>query len=128
MQILDLIGRQIGELSGGQMQKVLIARALINNPRILLLDEPTANIDSNTKIEIYHILKELNTNMTILIVSHDIEEMISYVDSIACLNKTLHYHVINNKIDKESFNRKYTCPVSLYINEGCRHDNCTCVE
>lgn len=121
LDILELIDRKIGDLSGGQIQKVLIARALINNPKVLLLDEPTASIDPNTKVEIYSILKELNRDMTILLVSHDTEDIISYVDSIACLNKTLHFHKIE-KNEKKLLKEKYSCPVQVYLNEECdRH-------
>jgi ABC-type Mn2+/Zn2+ transport system ATPase subunit len=68
----DIAKRQIGSLSGGQLQRVLLARALVAEPRILILDEPTANIDQRLEGEIFDLLKALNARMTILVVSHDI--------------------------------------------------------
>lgn len=102
--ILNLKKRQIGKLSGGQLQKVLIARALVVNPKILVLDEPTASLDFETKIEIYKILKQLNKDKTVIMVTHDIEDMFQYIDSIAYINKTLRFHgkkeLYNNKVIK----------------------------
>lgn len=113
--IIDLRNRQIGQLSGGQLQKVLIARALITNPDILILDEPTASIDSNTKIDIYNILKKLNYEKTIIIVSHDMEDIFKYVDSILCVNKKAHYHGNNYKISK---NKNINgCPIDIFFRE-----------
>ncbi|NTU41970.1 MAG: ABC transporter ATP-binding protein [Nitrospirales bacterium] len=83
-----------GNLSGGQQQRVSIARALINNPRILILDEPSTGIDVVGQEDFYHLLKGLQKRMglTIIMVSHDIGTVTAYVDEIACLNKSLHYH------------------------------------
>lgn len=89
--ILELRDRQVGELSGGQLQKALIARALAVEPKMLLLDEPTANIDVQSKTEIFEILKKLNEQVTIILVTHDIGIMSSYVDTIAFLNQKLYY-------------------------------------
>ncbi len=88
----DLASRQIGSLSGGQLQRVLLARALVSRPRILLLDEPTANVDQRAEGEIFDLLKRLNTRMTILVVSHDIAFVSSYVTRVACINRTLVCH------------------------------------
>ncbi|SHK39609.1 metal ABC transporter ATP-binding protein [Tepidibacter formicigenes] len=103
--IIEFKNRQIGQLSGGQLQKVLIARALINDPKILMLDEPTASIDSKTKIEIYEMLKKLNKDKTILIISHDMQDIFSYIDSVIYINKTLQYynHRNNLKLNKKVF-------------------------
>jgi len=85
-------GRQIGSLSGGQLQRVLLARALVSEPRILILDEPTANIDHRVEGEIFDLLKQLNARMTILVVSHDVAFVSDYVDRVACINQTLVCH------------------------------------
>ena len=88
----DIAKRQIGSLSGGQLQRVLLARALVGEPRILILDEPTANIDQRLEGEIFDLLKLLNGRMTILVVSHDIAFISQYVSRVACVNRTLVCH------------------------------------
>jgi zinc transport system ATP-binding protein len=98
MTVMERLGiealakRQIGQLSGGQMQRVLIARALMNHPTILILDEPTASVDEKTKVGIYDMLKELNATMTILIVTHDTALLWPYLDRVMYINKTVHVH------------------------------------
>ncbi len=83
-----------GSLSGGEQQRVSIARALIHNPKILVLDEPSTGIDVVGQEDFYHLLRGLQKKyqLTILMVSHDIGAVSSYVDEIACLNKSLHCH------------------------------------
>ncbi len=88
----DIAKRQIGSLSGGQLQRVLLARALGGEPRILILDEPTANIDQRMESEIFDLLKVLNARMTILVVSHDVAFISRYVGRVACINRTLVCH------------------------------------
>lgn len=88
----DIAKRQIGSLSGGQLQRVLLARALVGEPRILILDEPTANIDQRLESEIFDLLKAFNGRMTILVVSHDVAFISRYVDRVACVNRTLVCH------------------------------------
>jgi zinc transport system ATP-binding protein len=88
----NIAKRQIGSLSGGQLQRVLLARALVGEPRILILDEPTANIDQRMEGEIFDLLKVLNARMTILVVSHDVAFISRYVSRVACINRTLVCH------------------------------------
>lgn len=88
----DISKRQIGSLSGGQLQRVLLARALVGEPRILILDEPTANIDHRLEGEIFDLLRMLNERMTILVVSHDVAFISRYVNRVACINRTLVCH------------------------------------
>jgi len=87
-----LAQRQISSLSGGQLQRVLLARALAGEPELLILDEPTANIDQRLEGEIFELLRELNQRLTILVVSHDIAFISSYVTRVACVNRTLVCH------------------------------------
>lgn len=91
-EILNLANRPIQSLSGGQMQRVLVARALAAEPEILLLDEPTANIDQRAEKDIFDIFKALNERMTILIISHDIGFVSGYINKVFCLNKTMVCH------------------------------------
>jgi zinc transport system ATP-binding protein len=88
--------RKIGSLSGGQRQRVMIARAICAHPKILILDEPTANIDSKGQREIYDLLKLLNKNLTILVVSHDITLILGYANKVIYINRDLTYHDISN--------------------------------
>lgn len=92
ISIVHLADRQLGTLSGGELQRVLLARALVTEPRILILDEPTANIDHRSEGELFDLLKELNQRMTILVVSHDIAFISSYVGRVACLDRSLVCH------------------------------------
>ncbi|MCX6800484.1 MAG: metal ABC transporter ATP-binding protein [Candidatus Falkowbacteria bacterium] len=84
----------IGALSGGQQQRIFIARALVNDPKIIFLDEPTAGIDEKTKDDFYALLQKLNKKfkITLVLVSHDIERVTREVMHIACIDKTLTYH------------------------------------
>jgi zinc transport system ATP-binding protein len=88
----DLARRPIGTLSGGQLQRVLLARALVGDPDLLILDEPTANIDQRMEGDIFDLLASLRERLTILVVSHDIAFISSYVKRVACLNRTLICH------------------------------------
>lgn len=101
----------IGELSGGQMQRVFLCRAIVSSPRILILDEPTTYVDSNFEKEFYSILKELNKTLSIIMVSHDLGTICSYVKTIACVNRGLHYHR-SNLISNEQL-QSYHCPIEL---------------
>ncbi len=91
-EIEHLAQRSIQALSGGQMQRVLVARALATEPEILLLDEPTANIDQRSEKDIFDLFKAINQRMTILIISHDIGFVSDYINRVFCLNKTLVCH------------------------------------
>jgi zinc transport system ATP-binding protein len=110
---------QIGHLSGGEQQRILIARALATDPKILILDEPTASIDAQTGNSIYELLTELNTDKTIILVSHDIGAISRSVKKIACMNKTLVYHD-SKEITKDMLEQTYQCPVDL-IAHGVPH-------
>lgn len=91
-EIADLAQRRIATLSGGQLQRVLVARALACEPQILILDEPTANIDMRVESDIFDLLRVLNQRMTILVVSHDVGFISAYVGRVACVNRTLLCH------------------------------------
>ena len=88
-EIHDLRNRRFGTLSGGQKQRVLMARALVGRPELLLLDEPTASIDGRVEQDIYKLLKRLNESVTIILVSHDLGFISTYVNRVACVNRRL---------------------------------------
>ena len=102
--------KRIGALSGGQRQRVFIARALVTRPQLLLLDEPTASIDTKGQAEFFRLLKELNQEVTILVVSHDLLVISRYVKSVACVNKRLHYHD-QAEITGDMLETMYPCTV-----------------
>ncbi len=90
--MLALKDKKIGALSGGQRQRAMIARTLCADPSLLLLDEPTSNIDAKGQREIYELLKTLKGDMTVIVVSHDISVVLDFADSIAHINRYLSYH------------------------------------
>ena len=112
VEILDIAGRPIGSLSGGQLQRVLIARALACRPEILILDEPTANIDIRVEEDIFAMLKQHNDHMTVIVVSHDIAFISGYVDRVACLNQTLVCHA-TAEISGKTIEELYGAPVKM---------------
>ena len=111
--------KPIGKISGGQRQRLFIARALATNPEILFLDEPTASVDSEFQTDLYDFLKALNEEMTIVVISHDIGIISSHMKSIACVNKHLIFHS-GAQITQEMLDMAYQCPVDL-IAHGLPH-------
>ena len=101
MGIITIANKQIGEISGGQMQRVLLCRAIISEPKLLILDEPTNFVDKRFESELYDILKELNKKMAIVMVSHDVHNISSAVKSIVCVNRTIHKHNTNTLSSKD---------------------------
>ncbi|NEX16060.1 MAG: ABC transporter [Halochromatium sp.] len=118
----DLALKPIGALSGGQLQRVLLARALVSEPKILILDEPTANIDQRLEGEIFELLAALNQQLTIVVVSHDIGFISSYVSRVACLNRTLICHR-TEAIDGSLINDLYGEQVRMISHEHSGHEH-----
>lgn len=119
VNMMHLKDRQIDKLSMGQKQRVFIARALVSRPKILLLDEPTASVDEPMQTDIYEFLKKLKDKITVILVSHDIGVISSYVDKIACLNCQFFYHG-DKEISQEVLEATYKCHVDL-IGHGVPH-------
>ncbi len=109
----------IGELSGGQMQRAFLCRALISKPKLLMLDEPNTYVDNKFEGELYELLAKLNEKMAIVIVTHDLGMVSRYVKSIACINKVLHHHP-SNIISQEQLN-SYNCPIQLITHGHVPH-------
>ncbi len=117
----DRADREIGALSGGEQQRVFVARSLVSDPELLLLDEPTAGVDSAQQTEFYELLCHLNQDMgiAIVLVSHDITAISKYVNKIACLNQRLYYHG-SKELANEDIEKAYGCPVEM-IAHGTPH-------
>lgn len=94
VDIKDLKDRRIGELSGGQQQRAFIARAIVNRPNALFLDEPTAGVDAETQAHFYDMLAGLNQKegLTIILITHDIGVISKHINKVACLNQRLFFH------------------------------------
>ncbi len=103
--------RQISEISGGQMQRALLCRAVILEPKLLILDEPTNFVDNQFENELYTLLRHLNERMAIVMVSHDLGTITSVVKSIVCVNRTVHRHD-SNVITAEQL-ENYHCPIQI---------------
>jgi zinc transport system ATP-binding protein len=84
--------RAIGELSGGQLQRTLLARAVVSKPQLLVLDEPNTYVDKNFESRFYELLGEINRETAVMLVSHDVERLFPMVKNVVCVNETLHYH------------------------------------
>jgi len=119
MRVWEFRRRHIGELSGGQRQRVFVARALVSNPEALILDEPTASVDTRGQTEFYHLLKELNRKVTIVVVSHDLMVLSSHVKSVACVNRQVFFHDAP-EITRDMLEMAYHCPVEL-VAHGLPH-------
>ena len=119
MGLDGLAERPIGSLSGGQFQRALLARAIINDPQLLVLDEPNTFVDRNFEGELYQLLEELNQSMAIFLISHDIGTISSIVKTIACVNGTLHYHPSNVLTDEVL--KVYNCPIDLIAHGPVPH-------
>ena len=113
--------REIGALSGGEQQRVFVARSLVSDPELLLLDEPTAGVDSAQQTDFYDLLCHLNRDMgiAIVLVSHDVTAISTYVSKIACLNQRLYYHG-SKELSNEDIEKAYGCPVEM-IAHGTPH-------
>jgi len=124
-RVMDELGlaplacQALNELSGGQLQRVYLARAVSGSPRLLLLDEPATYVDASFEADFYDKLKLLNERMTIMMVSHDVGTISTWVKSFACVNGSLFYHP-HSKITEEDL-RMYGCPIQLVTHGDVPH-------
>jgi zinc transport system ATP-binding protein len=112
LHLAPLARAHISELSGGQLQRVLIARALVSDPEILFLDEPTASIDAESREVLKRVLAEQNERIPIVVVTHDVTSIAGVMRHVACVNRTLHYHG-GSELSAEMLEEAYGCPVEL---------------
>lgn len=112
MGLEGLEGRAIGELSGGQLQRALLGRALVSNPEVVILDEPNTYIDKRFEAKLYSLLEEINKERAIILVSHDIGTVLQNVKTIACVNETLDYHP-DTEVPTEWLEEHFGCPIEL---------------
>ena len=106
MEIGELKNAPFSKLSGGLKQRVLISRALAAQPEVLLMDEPTANIDVSIESKLFAILKKLHKKLTIIIISHDLTFVSDYVDKVICIDKEVRIHPTSG-LDKESLEKTF---------------------
>jgi zinc transport system ATP-binding protein len=109
----------VSEVSGGQLQRALIARALVADPEILFLDEPTASIDAESRETLRDLLRQLNLGIPIVVVTHDVTSLAPMVKRIACINRKLFYHG-DPELSLEVMEEVYGCPVEL-VTHGVPH-------
>ena len=119
MGILHLKNRAIEQLSGGEMQRVFLCRAIVSSPKLLILDEPGTFVDNRFEGELYDLLRTLNQEMAIILVSHDIGTITTYVKTIACVNREFHYHRSNIVTEKQL--AAYNCPIQLITHGDMPH-------
>jgi zinc transport system ATP-binding protein len=117
--ISGLANRELRRLSGGEQQRVMIARALVGEPEILLLDEPTVYVDAPTELQFFEIIDRLRGKMTVMLVTHDIGVLAGHITRVGCLNRRLYTHD-TDQISEDMLTAAYGCPVEL-VAHGVPH-------
>lgn len=117
--LADLRYTAVGELSGGQLQRVLIARALVGEPAVLFMDEPTSSVDTETRTTLDTLLRELGERIPVVVITHDVTAFAPLVRQFACVNRKLYYHD-QRELTPVMLEEAYGCPVEL-IAHGMPH-------
>ena len=127
----NLAKKCVGELSGGQLQRALLGRAIISEPKLLILDEPANFVDNRFENELYTLLTELNKRMAIIMVSHDVGTITTVVKNVVCVNRTVHRHPTAELTPELLAN--YHCPIQVLSHGPVphtvlahHHDDCHC--
>jgi zinc transport system ATP-binding protein len=133
MGLEGLEKRSINQLSGGQLQRALLGRAIVSDPALVILDEPSTYIDKRFEAKLYSLLSEINRECAVVLVSHDIGTVLQQVKTIACVNETLDYHP-STEVTSEWLEKNFNCPIEL-LGHGtlphrilAEHHHCHCNE
>ena len=120
MELEPFARRHIGALSGGQLQRVLLARAIVSKPKVLVLDEPNTYIDRRFQDQMYEMLGNINRHCAIVMSNHDVGTILQNVKNIACMNTTLHYHA-STEVSEEWIERHFGCPIEMVGHSDIPH-------
>jgi zinc transport system ATP-binding protein len=112
MGLEGMENRSIDQLSGGQLQRALLGRAIVSDPTVVILDEPSTYIDKRFEAKLYSLLSEINRECAVVLVSHDIGTVLQQVKTIACVNETLDYHP-STEVSSEWLEKNFNCPIEL---------------
>ncbi|HOO75597.1 MAG: metal ABC transporter ATP-binding protein [Thermotogae bacterium] len=117
LEIDKLKNRKVGKLSGGEYQRLMLSRALVSGPDILILDEPEAGVDKKGQKLFYNLMKKLNEEqgITVILVSHDISMIFSETNKVMCLNRTLHCHKNTSEMNRDDFKKIYSDSLEMLV-------------
>jgi len=124
LELGGLADHPIGSLSGGQLQRVMIARAMCRKTHLLLLDEPTEGVDLPHQEQLYRLLKglQMERGLTLITVSHDVSMLSGYADELACINRTLHVHGHPREVlESHDLGRAYACEFDFFSHHRQGH-------
>ena len=115
--IADLADRPIGKLSGGQQQRAFVARALLPEPRLMLLDEPTVGVDTGGQEAFFNLLRDMQQrfSLTIIMSSHDLQHIRHAADRLACVSRKVHWHDRSDLITAETLQSLYACELDAFL-------------
>ena len=138
LEVTPIAGRSIGNVSGGQQQRAIIARALAPRPMVLMLDEPTVGVDEAGQQQFIQLMKQIQDafGITLVVVTHDLRAVLPECQRVACLNQSLHFHDSPSRLTPELLGEVFRCDLTGMFTVGDRPakgaaghaDNCDCSE